>query len=71
MDGGEESNRRVPVDTVKYRLEQLDDSEKGAQQNVCISPAAPAANPKSPHVLLPHVLLPLVLPLVLLPSPPP
>jgi len=34
MDGGEEGNKRVPVDTVKYRLEQLDDSEEGAKQNV-------------------------------------
>lgn len=30
----EEANRRVPVDTVKYRLEQLDDSADGQQQHL-------------------------------------
>ena len=35
--GDESGPRRVPVNTVKYRLEQLDDSEAGMNQHVCVA----------------------------------
>eukprot|EP00656_Telonema_subtile_P019666 TRINITY_DN2088_c0_g1_i4.p1 TRINITY_DN2088_c0_g1~~TRINITY_DN2088_c0_g1_i4.p1 ORF type:complete len:956 (+),score=238.49 TRINITY_DN2088_c0_g1_i4:68-2935(+) len=34
INKSDEANRRVPVNTVKYRLEQLDDSEDGQQQHL-------------------------------------